>query len=69
MTTWHTSGLAEWALPWLLLLYCVASLLHFVHNAEYVADYPPVLLVPPILVTLRAASFEAKRWQESDFAE
>ena len=27
------------------------------------------LLVPPILVTLRAASFEAKRWQESDFAE
>ena len=28
-----------------------------------------VLLVPPILVTLRAASFEAKRWQESDFAE
>jgi len=28
------------ALPWLLLLYCGASLLHFVHNAEYVADYP-----------------------------
>ena len=28
------------ALPWLLLLYCAASLLHFVHNAEHVADYP-----------------------------
>lgn len=27
-----------------------------------------VLLVPPIFVTLRAASFEARRWQESDFA-
>lgn len=28
------------ALPWLLLLYCAASLLHFSHNAEYLADYP-----------------------------
>ena len=28
-----------------------------------------VLLVPPIFVTMRAASFEARRWQESDFAE
>lgn len=28
------------ALPWLLLLYCGASLLHFAHNAEYLADYP-----------------------------
>ena len=28
------------ALPWLLLLYAAASLLHFAHNAEYVADYP-----------------------------
>ena len=28
------------SLPWLLLLYCGASLLHFVHNAEFVADYP-----------------------------
>ncbi len=28
------------ALPWLLVLYCGASLLHFDHNAEYVADYP-----------------------------
>ena len=27
------------------------------------------LLLPPIFVTLRAASFEATRWQESDFAE
>lgn len=28
------------ALPWLLLSYCAASLLHFAHNAEYLADYP-----------------------------
>ena len=28
-----------------------------------------LLLVPPIFVTLRAASFEARRWQESDFSE
>jgi hypothetical protein len=27
-------------LPWLLLLYCGASLLHFAHNAAYVAAYP-----------------------------
>jgi len=34
------SSVADRALPWLLLLYCGASLLHFAHNAEYVADYP-----------------------------
>ena len=34
------SMLPSRALPWLLLLYCGASLLHFAHNAEYVADYP-----------------------------
>jgi len=28
------------ALPWLLLLYAAASLLHFAHNAEYLAEYP-----------------------------
>jgi len=28
------------ALPALLLLYGVASLAHFVHNAEFLADYP-----------------------------
>jgi len=28
------------ALSVLLLLYCSSSLLHFWHNAEYVADYP-----------------------------
>ena len=27
-------------LPVLLLLYGVASLVHFIHNAEFVADYP-----------------------------
>jgi hypothetical protein len=31
---------ANRALPVLLLLYCGASLLHFVHNAEYLASYP-----------------------------
>lgn len=34
------SALVARALPWLLLLYCGASLLHFVHNAEYLASYP-----------------------------
>ena len=33
-------SLTEKALPWLLLLYCAASLVHFVHNAEYISDYP-----------------------------
>jgi hypothetical protein len=28
-----------------------------------------VLLLPPIFVTLRTASFEGRRWQESDFAD
>lgn len=27
-------------LPWLMLLYGAASLIHFAHNAEYLADYP-----------------------------
>lgn len=31
---------ADRALPWLLLLYAAASLFHFVHNAEYLAQYP-----------------------------
>ena len=31
---------ASRVLPALLLLYAAASLLHFVHNAEYLADYP-----------------------------
>jgi hypothetical protein len=45
-SVWHhmsaasSSQLVSRALPWLLLLYCGASLLHFVHNGEYLADYP-----------------------------
>jgi len=31
---------ANQALPWLILVYAAASLLHFVHNAEYLASYP-----------------------------
>jgi hypothetical protein len=31
---------ARSVLPVLLLLYAAASFLHFVHNAEYLADYP-----------------------------
>ena len=27
-------------MPWLLALYCGTSLLHFTHNAEYLAQYP-----------------------------
>ena len=40
MTAHRIPALAHRALPWLLLIYCGASVLHFVHNAEYVADYP-----------------------------
>src|SRR6185295_15035254 len=40
MTRADRSAIAGRALPWLLLVYCGASLLHFVHNAEYLADYP-----------------------------
>ncbi len=31
---------AKTTLFMLLLLFCACSLIHFVHNAEYVADYP-----------------------------
>ena len=31
---------ASRALPWLFVLYMAASLLHFAHNAEYLAQYP-----------------------------
>ena len=40
MSAAGASGIAARALPWLLLLYCATSLLHFVHNAKYLADYP-----------------------------
>jgi hypothetical protein len=32
--------LSSQALPALLLLYCIASLAHFAHNAEFLPDYP-----------------------------
>ena len=34
------SQLNDWPLVGLLLLYLVASLAHFTHNAEYLSDYP-----------------------------
>ena len=34
------SFLSTWALELLLALYLLASLLHFVHNAEFVQNYP-----------------------------
>ena len=40
MTAADTTTFPGRALPWLLLLYCGANLLHFVHNAEYVTAYP-----------------------------
>jgi hypothetical protein len=36
----HTHGTRTSPLPWLLALYAAASLLHFTHNAEYLAQYP-----------------------------
>ena len=48
MTSADTSTIARRALPWLLLLYCGASALHFGHNTEYLAAYPnlPRLDIP-----------------------
>ncbi len=40
MTPGQTSTFERAYLPLLLLLYCGASLLHFVHNAEHLAEYP-----------------------------
>ena len=34
------AGASGLPIGWLLSLYLVASLVHFVHNAEYLADYP-----------------------------
>lgn len=31
---------ARQTLPWILILYAAATLLHFAHNAEYLATYP-----------------------------
>lgn len=31
---------ARRTLPWILILYAAATLLHFAHNAEYLARYP-----------------------------
>jgi hypothetical protein len=47
------TGIAVRALPWLLLLYCGASLLHFVHNAEFVAEYPNL----PLWISRKAIYF------------
>lgn len=38
-----------------------------VPSPEYYLMALGVLLIPPIVVTLRSAAFESKRWQESDF--
>jgi hypothetical protein len=37
-----------WTLPLLMVLYGVASLFHFVHNATYIRDYPnlPAWITP-----------------------
>jgi len=40
VTAGGTTRRARQVLPWLLLIYAVASFLHFAHNAEYLAQYP-----------------------------
>ena len=40
MTVALTTHRMRQLLPWLLALYAFASLLHFTHNAEYLAQYP-----------------------------
>jgi hypothetical protein len=40
MTVGGTARRASQTLPWILVLYAAATLLHFAHNAEYLAQYP-----------------------------
>jgi hypothetical protein len=40
MTVGGTIRRASQTLPWILILYAAATLLHFAHNAEYLAQYP-----------------------------
>jgi len=40
MTAGGTFRRANQTLPWVLILYAAATLLHFAHNAEYLARYP-----------------------------
>jgi hypothetical protein len=40
MTAGATFRRANQTLPWVLILYAAATLLHFAHNAEYLARYP-----------------------------
>lgn len=40
MTAGGTFRRASQTLPWVLILYAAATLLHFAHNAEYLARYP-----------------------------
>ena len=40
MTAVFTSARACQMMPWLLALYAGTSLLHFTHNAEFLAQYP-----------------------------
>jgi hypothetical protein len=40
MTVVGTVARARQALQWILILYAAATLLHFAHNAEYLAQYP-----------------------------
>jgi len=39
MTAGGTFRRASQTLPWVLILYAAATLLHFAHNAEYLAQY------------------------------
>lgn len=40
MSTGDTIKRSRTTLPWLFALYAAATLLHFAHNAEYLAQYP-----------------------------
>ena len=40
MTVGGTNTRAAQTLPWVLMAYAAATLLHFAHNAQYLAQYP-----------------------------
>ncbi len=50
-------------------VYYSITLFRDVPSPEYYLIALGVLLIPPVFVSLRAAAFESRRWQESDFAD
>ena len=64
MTAGGTFRRANQTLPWVLILYAAATLLHFAHNAEYLAQYPN-LPVSWSRADVYVACAASRRWASS----